>query len=420
MKIVHIVGGDLDGGAAKGAYNLHLSLNQLGVDSTLLINSHDTQSKANVIPIQVGNKMRLLSRIRQQLNRMFLKIYNKREKTTFSADVFGVALQNHESVKSADIINIHWVNDGCLSLWGIRRIIRLNKPVVITLRDMNNLTGGCHYAMSCERYLSTGCGSCPQLSSNFKYDISYIQSKVKFSNFKKSNVHITSISKWLSNVASSSVIMNGKKITYLPNIVSDKDFDILDKDFCREVLKIDKSKPVLLIGAVDLSDYYKGGDDIIKILNNLKNLVKTDFQIVIFGKEFNRQCDLDVKIINLGFIKDQKMMNIIYSLSSVFMCASRMEAFGKTVLESLFCGTPVVAYNNSGMSDIISHHENGFLVDLDDIDSFSQSVASILNGDVSINKEVVRDIAIDRMGTIQVAEEYKEFYTGLIDTHDHE
>ena len=42
---------------------------------------------------------------------------------------------------------------------------------------------------------------------------------------------------------------------------------------------------------------------------------------------------------------------------------SKMETFGQTALEALACGTPVVAFNKTGLSDIVKHKENGFLAE---------------------------------------------------------
>ena len=53
-------------------------------------------------------------------------------------------------------------------------------------------------------------------------------------------------------------------------------------------------------------------------------------------------------------------MNKLYSLADVTIVPSKMEVLGQTALESLACGTPVVAFNNTGLSDIIIHKKNGY------------------------------------------------------------
>ena len=53
----------------------------------------------------------------------------------------------------------------------------------------------------------------------------------------------------------------------------------------------------------------------------------------------------------------------LYSSADVMVVPSKMETLGQTAIESLACGTPVVAFNNTGLSDIISHKKNGYLAE---------------------------------------------------------
>ena len=51
----------------------------------------------------------------------------------------------------------------------------------------------------------------------------------------------------------------------------------------------------------------------------------------------------------------------VYSLSDVYLTTAIQEAFGKTVVESMACGTPVVCFDNSGPSDLVTHKKEGYL-----------------------------------------------------------
>ena len=64
---------------------------------------------------------------------------------------------------------------------------------------------------------------------------------------------------------------------------------------------------------------------------------------------------------HMGPIKDRRLMAILYAAADVFVAPSRMENLANTVLESLACGTPVVAFDIGGMPDMIDHKVNGFL-----------------------------------------------------------
>ena len=68
------------------------------------------------------------------------------------------------------------------------------------------------------------------------------------------------------------------------------------------------------------------------------------------------------KITNFGFIKEKNKLRELYSSANVFLSFSKQEAFGKTLVESLRCGTPVISNFNFSSEEIISHKENGYIV----------------------------------------------------------
>ncbi len=71
----------------------------------------------------------------------------------------------------------------------------------------------------------------------------------------------------------------------------------------------------------------------------------------------------------------------VYASSDIFLFPSISETFGNVVLESLASGTPVVAANEGGPTDIISNNENGFLVEPKNIDLFVEKTLLLLEDD---------------------------------------
>jgi glycosyltransferase involved in cell wall biosynthesis len=62
----------------------------------------------------------------------------------------------------------------------------------------------------------------------------------------------------------------------------------------------------------------------------------------------------------LGYLSKQQLQQA-YSAADLFISTSKMEAFGKTVAESMACGTPVVCFDETGSADIVDHKMNGYL-----------------------------------------------------------
>jgi glycosyltransferase involved in cell wall biosynthesis len=66
-------------------------------------------------------------------------------------------------------------------------------------------------------------------------------------------------------------------------------------------------------------------------------------------------------VIDIGRIYDEELLAKLYSAADVFVMPSRQEAFGQVASEAQACGTPVVAFNNSGPIDIVDHLQTGYL-----------------------------------------------------------
>lgn len=85
------------------------------------------------------------------------------------------------------------------------------------------------------------------------------------------------------------------------------------------------------------------------------------------------------------------------------------EPFGLSVIESMACGTPVIAFNRGSMPELIKNRKNGFLVD--SIDEAIDAVAKIEEIDRAYcRRHVERYFAIDRM-----VEEYMQVYETILD-----
>jgi len=164
MKVLHLIGGELNDGAAKGAYLLHQGLLNYGIESRILTNSRETFNDSTVESIAQSNNQKIIKEIRSKLDYFPIMFYKKRKKIIFSTALFGYDFTNHPLYKWADIINLHWINGGFINL---RSISKVRKPIIWTMRDMWPMTGGCHYSLDCRNY-EKGCGYCEQLCSKSK------------------------------------------------------------------------------------------------------------------------------------------------------------------------------------------------------------------------------------------------------------
>ena len=120
---------------------------------------------------------------------------------------------------------------------------------------------------------------------------------------------------------------------------------------------------MIVFGAAKLNDENKGFKLLKQSLKNSKYC--QDTELFLFGgikrdKDFLK--DIPCSYRYLGEIGNSEDLARIYSAADITVMPSHYETFGQTLAESMACGTPVVAFNSSGQTDIIDHLENGYLV----------------------------------------------------------
>ncbi len=371
MKVVHIVAGDLSGGAAKGAYNIHKALRKKGVESFLLTNGKNNSKDPYVISVSESKISKIINLLRPRFEQLKLKRYRKSLNTIKSSGEppFAVNFSKYKQVQEADIINLHWINGGMININSLKRI---NKPIVWTVRDMWPLTGICHYALGCEKY-KTGCGQCFQLGSNKKKDLSYKISHLKRKIAK--NIVTVSVSRWIHEQVSASYPFKNSKNIYIQNCIDTSEFEKINKETAKNILNIPLDKKIILMGAQNVNDSYKGGKYLKELIEKLN---ANKYFVLLLGrcnselKELLEKHNLQYRI--MGFISDSLSLRIIYSASDVFVMLSIQDALPKMPVEAMCCGTPVVSFDTSGLKDIVDHKQNGYRANAFDVNDLLNGI----------------------------------------------
>lgn len=346
MKILIVSSHDISGGAARAAYRLHTTLLKYKIQSIMLVQKKFS-TNSTVIEIKDKNNNSFY-------DSFILNNYPNRTKTYFSSSIINNNdLINYINTSNTDIVHLHWVTNGFLS---VEDLAKISKPIIWTLHDMWAFTGGCHYTEECERYKSI-CEECLVLNSNEKNDLSSINFKLKQKVYKRlSSLNINGVSKWISNCAQQSSLFKDKPIYNLPNVLDTNIFKPYNKNNIRKELNLPLDKKIIIFGAMKAtSDPRKGYKYLDKALNTLD---RNNYTFLVFGNTEKIQKN---NIIFLGNINDEITLSKIYSCADVMIVPSIQENLSNTIIESLSCKTPVVAFDIGGNSDIIDHKENGYL-----------------------------------------------------------
>ena len=369
MKVVHINTSDINGGAAIAAHRLHLAMLKQGIDSKMLVMTKSSDE----IDIKMYNNGNLeefvFSNIRKLINKLPLYKYKNRKDIIFSPANFGLDISKNQLIKDADIIHLHWIVGGYFSLKSLENILKLGKKTVWTLHDCWAFTGGCHIKYGCEKYRDE-CGCCPVLDSKKEKDLSrkvFLKKKKVFE--KYDNLKILTPSRWLGECAKNSKLLKKYRVNVIPNVLDENIFKPLEKNTAKKILNLDTDKKYICFGAANAISAvsYKGWDYLtkaIEVLEEDKPGLKNNLELLIFGAvPLNGVEKLPIKIRFMGKVSDEYTLTLIYNAVDVFVSPSVEDNFPNTVLESLHCGTPVVAFNTGGLPDMIKCKKNGYLAE---------------------------------------------------------
>lgn len=361
MKIIHINATDAGGGAAIAAFRHCEAMRKAGLDAEMLVLNHTKRGIPfihSILPNKKWAKIRTV--LMYQIMNLLLKPFHPWG--VFSFPVFSVSIANHSLLKEADLIYIHWVAGSMLSTREIERILKLGKPVRWYMHDMNPITGGCHYAMDCERY-KIGCKDCPFLRSHpLGLDLASKQYKLRMKHWSKySNLEAYTPSAWLGHCVKESALWKGHKVTVFPNVFDLKKFRMFDSLMARELLGVKTERKLILFGAVSVDSEYKGWKYMQEALNLLDS---KHYEALVFGEENPRlKRDLNISCHFVGFLHDEYSLILAYNAADVFVSASLADNYPNVVMEAMACGLPCVGFNIGGLADQIQHKVTGYLAE---------------------------------------------------------
>lgn len=328
------------------------------------------------------------------------------------------SVQNLQEFKDADVLDIHCLHSETLSYLALPALTA-QKPTVFTFHDMWPLTGHCHASLDCERW-KTGCGKCPYLETypSVNYDTTGMVWKLKNWAYQRSKFSIVAPSRWLCEKIQQSLLRN-TPVHHIPHGVDLDVFKPLDRETCREQLGIPLDKKVILFAAESMMRPLKGADLLVQALKSLPESLYRDCVLLVFGEtseEILRQVPMPV--VDLGYLKNDRLKAIAYSAADLLLNSSRAESFGLVVLESIACGTPVVSFEVGGVGDLVRPGMTGVLVKADDPVLLGEQVVEFFADKqqaVALSRRC-RQVAVAEYSIDTQIQRYREIYQMAINS----
>ncbi len=412
MKVLIINTSERTGGAAIAANRLMEALKKNGVKAMMLVRDKQTdQLTVAAIPSSWTLTVKFL------WERFVIWINNRlSRKNLFMVDIAntGTDVTQTFEFKQADIIHIHWVNQGYLSLHDLELILSSGKPVVITMHDMWYFTGICHYSYQCTKY-QTECHECPLLLGGIGNDLAQSVFRKKRKIFQNHKVVFVGCSQWVASLCRTSKITYGQTILSIPNPIDTSVFRPSDKGKCRTERNLPADKFLILFCSRRITDPYKGFQHLVdacKIIKERMPQLADRLGVVVLGEESDKiKAQIPLEVYPVDYLSNQKEIVQLYNAVDLFVTPSLQDNLPNTIMEALACGTPCVGFDIGGIPEMIDHEVNGYVAQYRDAADFAHGIEWCLEPErYQTLCDNARQKVLSNYSEEQVAHKFTEVY----------
>lgn len=389
MRVLIVNTSERTGGAAVAANRLMMALNNNGVKAKMLV--RDKESDSLTVVGLPKSPMLNWHFLWERLVIFFHCRFSRKHLFEIDLANSGSDITKLREFQEADVIHLHWINQGMLSLSGIRKILKSGKPVVWTMHDIWPATAICHLTLNCRNF-TTHCHNCrllPGKGSSSDLSTSVWRKKEKM--LEDSSIYFVTCSHWLEQEAKASALLRGQKIVSIPNPIDTHIYRSGDKQAARKNLGLPEDKRLILFVSQRVTNKNKGMDYLIDACRQLE-----DYELVILGGHAEEVVDqLPLKAHPLGYVNDERRIVEIYQAVDVFVLPSLSENLPNTIMEAMACGVPCVGFKVGGIPEEIDHKRNGYVAEYSDSDDLARGIRWILSeADYDqLSQEAVRKVA---------------------------
>lgn len=421
MRVLIINTSERIGGAAIAANRLAEALRNNGIKTKMLVRDKQTEH-IGVVALK-GSWKKLLKFVWERI--VIWKANYFKKHNLFDVDIAntGTDITTLPEFTQADVIHLHWINQGMLSMDNLKSIIQSGKPIVWTMHDMWPFTGICHYAGECTRYTNQ-CHTCPILYKGSARDLSYQVFLQKQNLLKQADITFVACSQWLERMAKQSLLLQGKMVTNIPNAINTNLFKPANKQEIRTHYNLPADKKLLLFGSVKITDKRKGIRYLVEACNLLQRTapaLSAQLGVVVFGKQAEQLASLfPFPIYSMNYVSTDKELANIYNAVDLYVTPSLQDNLPNTIVEAMACGVPCVGFNVGGIPQMIDHLHNGYVAEYKSAEDLANGIEWALSeGEYPSLCTEARRKALNSYAESIVAKKYVDIYNKVIDTHEH-
>jgi len=250
-----------------------------------------------------------------------------------------------------DVVHLHNLHGHNVHLELLFSWLKARKTKVFwTFHDCWAFTAYCTYFdMVCCGKWKNGCNDCPQKK---KYSWFFDRSKELYAKKRTAvaglDLTVVTPSQWMADLTKDSFLKE-HPVRVIYNGIDLNVFAPIESEFRRRY-DIPETK-VLLLGVANKWERRKGLDVFVRLAECLD---RERFQIVLVGTNEQIDTSLPSSIISIHRTTNQRELAQIYAAADFFVNPTLEDNFPTVNLESLACGTPVIAYDTGGSVECIT------------------------------------------------------------------
>lgn len=378
MRVLIVNTSERTGGAAVAANRLMEALTNNGVKAKMLVRDKETEQLTVVaLPRQRLAQWHFL------WERFVVWLHlHLRRKHLFEVDIAncGTDITRLPEFQEADVIHLHWVNQGMLSLNGIRRILDAGKPVVWTMHDIWPATAICHYARDCEQF-HTSCRQCALLPSR-RSGLARRVWQRKQRMLCDRRITYVACSQWLAGEARKSGLLRGQEVTSIPNAIDTHVFRPESQQEARQSLGLPADRRIILFVSQRVTDPRKGMSYFVEAVRLLAEqypeMQRNTVVAILGGHAEDVAAQLALPACPLGYVSDPRRIVEVYNSADVFVLPSLEDNLPNTLMESMACGVPCVGFEVGGIPEMLDHRRNGYVARFRDAADLAAGIRYVL------------------------------------------
>ena len=383
MRVLIVNTSERTGGAAVAANRLMKALINNGVKAKMLVRDKESgvrsQESFSLTVVGLPKSPMLHWHFLWERFVVFCRLHFSRQHL-FEIDIAntGSDITKLREFQEADIIHLHWINQGMLSLSGIQKILRSGKPVVWTMHDIWPATAICHLTLGCH-YFVNRCANCKYLpGGGGSNDLASRIWRKKQQMQADENIYYVACSRWLESEAKSSALLKGQKITSIPNPIDTHIYKKGNKQEARQRLGLPQDKKLILFASQRVTNENKGMSYLIDACQKLHSRDGSYCVIILGGHAEEVVEQLPMKAYPLGYVNDEQRIVDVYNAADVFVLPSLSENLPNTIMEAMACGVPCVAFKVGGIPEEIDHLKNGYVAAYRDAEDLAKGIEWVL------------------------------------------